>query len=421
MFETFSYPNGLQSVISTQSGTSAVTVLVMVKVGSRFENKKINGIAHFTEHLMFKGTTRRPSTLKISRELDAVGADYNAFTAKEFTGYYIKTDAKHLKLSLDMLADMLLNSKLDPKEIEREKGVIIEEINMYEDAPMMLLDDVFDMAAYPGSNLGRNVAGSKTTVSSFRRNDFVNFIKKYYIATNMLVAISGNVDIKQAHTLVEKFFKKSKSGKKDSAPIYKIVQTKPRVYVKPKATEQIHLALGYVNNINHKSKGLLALKVANVVFGGNMSSRLFINIREREGLCYYIRSRINTYIDVGNFTVFAGLDKSRIHPAVKLILKEFNKLKTHGITADEFSKAKEYIRGKTILALEDSANIAQWYADRWLNNEKFETPEQYLRKLDLLKISEIKTALQSTMKQTYLNLAVIGEDIKEQSLLKIIS
>jgi predicted Zn-dependent peptidase len=421
MFEAFSYPNGLKAVVSKQLGTKAVTVLVMVKVGSRFENKNLNGIAHFTEHLMFKGTKRRPSTFKISRELDSIGADYNAFTSKEFTGYYIKTDSKHLSLALDMLADMLQNSKLDSKEITREKGVIIEEINMYEDAPMMLLDDIFDLAAYPGSQLGRNVAGSKKTVNSFTRVDFVNFIKKYYVANNMLVAVSGNIEISSTQEIIQKFFKNLKIAKIKPPRAYHLSQSKPRVYIKHKQTEQIHLALGYVSNINHKSKALLPLKVANVVFGGNMSSRLFINIREREGLCYYIRSRLNTYIDVSNFTVFAGLDKSRINSAVKLILKEFNKLKTLGISKDEFFKAKEYIRGKTVLALEDSANIAQWYADRWLNNESLETPERYLQRMDALKITEVQAALRIVMKPAFLNLAVIGQDIEEQSLLHIIS
>lgn len=420
MFYKYKYKNGLTAIVSPQAGTKAVTVLVAVKVGSRYEDKKYNGIAHFTEHLMFKGTTRRPSTLKISRELDAVGADYNAFTGKEYTGYYIKTDSERLDLSLDVLADMLQNSLLDKKEIEREKGVIIEEINMYEDAPMLMLEDEFDACAYPESQLGRNIAGSKETVNSFTRKDFVDFIQRYYTATNMLVVIAGKVDQSSAQKYIEKLFKSLKRGKFTQVNKVKIKQSQPKILLKEKQTEQTHLALGFISNINHRSSATLPLKIANVAFGGNMSSRLFINIRERQGLCYYVRSRVNTYYDVGSLVVYAGLDKTRLEQAVGLIIKEYKKIKTQGINQGEFNKAKDFIRGKTILALEDSSQVAQWYADRWLSGQKLETPEKYLNRLETVTLQSIKTALQQTINLKKLNLAIIGQAIDQKNLYKFI-
>lgn len=421
MFYTFKYKNGLTAIISPQIGTKATTVLVAVKVGSRFESSKYNGIAHFTEHLMFKGTKRRPSTLLISRELDSIGADYNAFTSKEYTGYYIKADAKHLPLSLDILADMLNNSLLSVSEIEREKGVIVEEINMYEDAPMMMLEDEFDACAYPNSQLGRNIAGTKETVNSFTRKDFVNFIERYYTASNMLVVIAGKVDELTAPKYIEKLFKQTKKGSVGKFNKVKIKQNKPKVLVKEKQTEQIHLALGFAANINHRSSATLPLKIANVAFGGNMSSRLFINIRERQGLCYYVRSRINTYHDTGSLVVYAGLDKNRLEQAVGLIIKEYKKIKTQGITNSEFNKAKDYIRGKTVLALEDSSQVAQWYADRWLSGQKIETPEKYLDRLEKITLADIRKALKQVINNQKLNLAIIGQVTDKKNLNKYIS
>lgn len=421
MFYTYKYKNGLTSIISPQIGTNATTVLVAVKVGSRFEPSKYNGIAHFTEHLMFKGTKSRPSTLLISRELDSIGADFNAFTGKEYTGYYIKADAKHLFFTLDILADMLNNSLLAEQEIEREKGVIVEEINMYEDAPMMMLEDEFDACAYPESQLGRNIAGTKETVNSFSRKDFVKFIERYYTAANMLVVIAGKVDQLSAQKYIAKLFRQTKKGKVGQANKVKIKQNKPKILLKEKKTEQMHLALGFVANINHRSTTTLPLKIANVAFGGNMSSRLFINIRERQGLCYYVRSRVNTYYDTGSLVVYAGLDKTRLQKAIGLIVKEYKKIKSQGITNSEFIKAKDFIRGKTVLALEDSSQIAQWYADRWLSGQKIETPEKYLTRLETVKLQDVQAALQQTINTKKLNLAIIGDAIDKKNLNKFLS
>jgi len=421
MFQQVKYKNGLTSVISPLAGTKAVTVLVAVRVGSRYETDRTNGLAHFTEHMMFKGTTRRPSTLKISRELDSIGADYNAFTGKEYTCYYIKTDAQYLVLALDILADMLQYSLFAKKEIEREKGVIIEEINMYEDAPMMILEDVFDESAFPQSQLGKNIAGSKDTVSAFKKEDFIKFFHRYYTAKNMLVVVAGHIDQPSVTRQVEKFFGQIKPGKKGNFKKNIIRQNKAKVFLKEKPTEQIHMALGFVGDIKHNSIHTLPLKIANVAFGGNMSSRLFINIREREGLGYYIRSQVNSFADNGTWAVYAGLDKDRLLQAVSLITKEFVSLKKRGLSSVEFDKAKNYIHGKSILAFEDSSRIAQWYADRWLDNLPLETPLQYLAKVKDVKLSSARSAWQRIIDSHRLNLAVVGGGLSKENLFKLIN
>ncbi len=411
MFERFKYKNGLQAIISPLESTKAVTVLVMVRVGSRNEKKSINGIAHFTEHLMFKGTKRRPNTLAISKELDAIGADYNAFTSKEYTGYYIKVNSSHLNIAIDMLSDMMLNSKFDTGEIEKEKGVIVEEINMYEDAPMMMIDDLFDKLAYQDSQLAWEVLGSPKTVNDMKRNNFLGFKNDFYNPNNMLISIAGDIkNSEEVSKLIEKYFiKNSKKNKNNNYQKYILNQSGPQVFIKKKDTKQVHLALGYVNNINYQSNDLLPLKLASIAFGGNMSSRLFINIREKRGLCYYIRSRVNTFQDVGNFSVQAGLDKDRIDLAISLIIKEMKKLSDQGITVSELKKAGEYFKGKMILALEDSANIAQWYAEKWLFAKKLNTPEDIIKKIDSITLTEVNKVLKKIIRKNYLNLALIGD------------
>ncbi len=419
MYSKLKFANGLKVIINPQKSTAAATILVMVKVGSRYESKSLAGIAHFTEHMMFKGTKKRPDTLSISQELDSIGADYNAFTSKEYTGYYIKAQARQLPLAIDILSDMISNSKFDEVEIEREKGVIIEEINMYEDSPMMMLDDVFDGLAYKGSSLSRDVAGSKKTVASLNRDNFIKFIGNYYKPDNILVSISGQVDVDKTAKLLDRKFKafKGKLGAPKEYNRFNIRQQNPRSIIKKKKTEQVHLALGFVNKVNYRSKSLLPLQLASIVLGGNMSSRLFINIREREGLCYYIRSKVNTLADGCNFTVYAGLDKSRLAKAIGLIMKELSKLKKRGITGKELAKAKEYLQGKLILGLEDSAQVAQWYAEKWLLANKIETPEEFLTRLRAVKRTEVNRALAQIVKEKCLNLALIG-NFKDIRLLK---
>ncbi len=421
MFYQTTLPNQAKVLIAPTNSTKAATLLVMFKVGSRYEKKSKNGLAHFTEHMMFKGTKRRPTTLHIAKELDAIGADYNAFTSKEYTGYYIKAESSNLQLAADVLSDMLFNSQFNPTEIERERKVILEEINMYEDMPMALIEDLFDNLAYQGNPLAWDVAGSKRTVSNIKRADFDDFTGRFYQPSNMFISIAGAVDPNMVEGVVKKFFnKKNKNVRASRFKPVTIKQRRPQIYLKTKETEQIHLALGFTGNIHYQSNLFLPLQIANVVLGGNMSSRLFIAIRERQGLCYYIRSKINTYQDVGSWTIYSGLDASRLDLAVKLIMSELQRFKKRGITKKELTSAKEYLKGKVVLRLEDSANLAQWFAEYAMFRSKILTPTEIMKKLDRIKLSTVNQAINKVMKESRLNLAIIGPNRPVDNLYKFL-
>jgi len=321
--------NGIRLLTIPKKETSSVTVLLMFPVGSRQESPKLFGVSHFIEHMLFKGTAKRPKSLDISRELDAVGAEFNAFTSKDHTGYYIRIDAKHIDLAIDMLSDMVMNSLFVADEMEREKKVILEEINMYQDNPTI----VFEESLFgPGTSLGHNIAGSHQSVSNLKRSEVLAYRQKYYRPSNLVVAIAGRMpgDIT---TRVNRAF--ASFGAKTRPTGYARVRqsaSRPRVRIRYKATEQIHLALGYPG-LALGDSSMPALLLLMTILGGNMSSRLFTRIREQLGLAYMVRAEAGAYQDTGSVAVQAGLDKSRIREAITEILKVLNDVREHGVTA----------------------------------------------------------------------------------------
>lgn len=421
MFKKYKQKNGLRVILAPLNETKAVTVLVLVKVGSRYETKNINGSSHFVEHLMFKGTKKRPNTLSISRELDGIGAEFNAFTSKDHTGYYIKTNYEKMELALDILSDILFNSKFENKEIDRERGVIVEEINMYEDNPMMFMEDFFEQTVYGNHPLGWQISGPKDVINDVKRDELFNYYKKYYHPSNMLVAISGRLDNKVA-ALVKKYFgKNSAMAVTGSFKKIKINQQQPQVKMKHKDTEQVQMALGFPA-YSYTDKKLYPLYLLSVILGGNMSSRLFLSIRERKGLCYFIRSTVNVYQDVGNLMIQAGLDKNRMHNAVKEILNELSKVKKQGVSKSELKKAKDYLKGKLILELETSDHVASWLARQELLRDKILTPAEQIKLLEKVTLADIKKVSLEIIKTNRLNFSLIGPFKKEDEfnhLLKV--
>ncbi|MFH1456624.1 MAG: pitrilysin family protein [Patescibacteria group bacterium] len=415
--------NGLQVILTPQKETKAVTVLVLVGAGSRYEDKNIAGISHFLEHMMFKGTEKRPNTFVLSKELDSVGADFNAYTAKDHTGYWIKINNEHIDLALDMLSDMIFNSKLEEKELNREKGTIIEEINMYDDTPMMWADVLMEEIIFKNSGLAHDQLGTKKNIRAMSKNKMINYKNKYYFPKNMLISVAGNFETNNIKNLIDKYFngltKISQRAKVVKLGKIKFKQDKPQINLKYKNTEQIHLAFGFPA-FGHKDKELLPANLLSVILGGSMSSRLFINVRERQGLCYYINSSLNVYQDIGNLSIRAGLDKERIIQAIKLILKELNKIKNKGITNAELKKAKEYIKGKMILNLEDSSSVAEWYGKQQFLIDKTKTPEQKIA--EIMKISKIDVdkVAKKIFQTKSINLALIGPFTSENDFLKIL-
>jgi predicted Zn-dependent peptidase len=417
MYHKTKLKNGLTLITSAQKDTKAVTVLVLLPVGSRHETKNINGVSHFIEHLMFKGTTNRPTSLDISKELDSVGASYNAFTSKDHTGYYVKLAANKIELAFDLMADMLFNSLFDPDEIKRERGVIIEEINMYEDNPMFYLGSLFEQTIYGSHPLGWLISGPKKVIKKVSREAILNYKKKYYNPANMVLTVAGNFKKDKVNKLAQKYFGNNQD--KSQLPSFaklKIKQARPKLNIKYKKTQQIHMALGFPSfSINdHK---LYPLYLLAVILGGNMSSRLFTEVREKRGLAYYIKTDISSYQDTGAFLVQAGLDKSRIKEAIQVILAELKKIKDQGVTGKELKSAQEFIKGKIILELEDSENIADWYSKQELFLDKILTPEQRMKKISAVTKDQVKKIAQQVIDERKINLAMIGP-VKDKSTLK---
>lgn len=413
--------------------TQTVTVLVMVKTGSKYETKDISGLSHFLEHLFFKGTKRRPNTLAISFELDSIGGEFNAFTSKEWTGYYAKAEACHLDLLLDIISDMLLNSKLEPAEIEKEKGVILEEMNLYQDTPSKYVDDLWEQLLYQDQPAGWPIIGRRETILKMTEKKFQAYLKTQYTAGRTAVLLAGRIKINQ-HCLsgkpriadlravrwqVDKYFSRLiKSGGQDKLPVTE-KQNQPALLLHYKKTDQTHLNLGARAYHTHHKK-LPALKVLNIILGANMSSRLFINIREQQGLCYYISSDVEDYTDTGYLTVKAGVDNKRVKLAVAAILAEFKKLKQEPVLAKELQKAKDYIKGKLALNLETSSEVAFWLAAQEAVRGKIKTPAQVWSELEKVSAPEIQKVAQDIFQNNKLNLALIGPFKDREGFLKIL-
>ncbi len=408
MFTQYKLPNGLRVILAPKHETNAVSLLVVAKVGSRSEVPSEQGIAHFLEHLMFKGTKRRPNTQIISQELDAIGADNNAYTSKDHTAYYIKASSAHLELVADMLSDMLTESIFAPEELERERGTILEEINMYEDNPMAKVGDLFEEDMF-GKNtaLGHHVIGTPAHIKSITQKQIVAYWKKHYQAANMVVALSGKFKNAQALALLKKKFGAIKRGQLNRVkPVGKFGQS-TKLVAHHKATNQGHLVLGFPG-ISYTNKNREALSLLSIILGGNMSSRLFINVRERLGLCYFIRAGLETYEDAGAFVIQAGLDLSKIDKALAAISRELKDIKQNGVKADELNKAKQYVKGKTDLGLEESLDVASFFAKQALFYKKIQTPEQAMAKIMAVKIGDIQAVANEILDRKKLHIATLA-------------
>jgi|SRR3989344_4724762 len=408
MYKRLQRPDGSVIILAPKQDTQAITLQVLYKVGSRNETSKINGASHFIEHLMFKGTKKRPTTLALTKALDAVGAEYNAFTSKDRTGYYIKADASHLELAIDVLADMLRHSKFDQAEIDKERGVIVEEIKMYEENPMMYIEDIFEETLFSGTPLGRHIAGPKSVIKSISRQELVDYKDKYYYNGNMVVGLAGRFDEARAAKLLNRYFPlvKKSSAKVVIKPV-KLSQSRPRVKLLTKKLDQIQVMLGFPGlKLGHQD--LAAATVLANILGGSMSSRLFINVRERRGLCYFIRASLDSHEDTGALAVRAGLDKERLTPALEVIKQELNRIKKTLVTGEELKRAKENIKGSTILRLEDASAYLGYLQAQDLLQNKIETLEEKLAKIQSVSRTDIQRLAKRLINWRLSNLALIG-------------
>ena len=410
---------GLQVVIVPMPQVESMTTMIAVGAGSRYETPKTSGLFHFLEHMAFKGTEKRPSTLDIATELDSVGGIFNAFTDKELTAYWVKLSARYKGLAFDVLADMLVNSLLKPEEIEREKGVIVEEINMYKDMPERQVWEDFDRLIYGDNPMGWSTAGEKETVQGLNRRSFLRVFDQLYYPENMVLVIAGNVNPSQIKPIVSRFFNSlNKKGQKKTKKI-KIDQSRSRMKLTTKKTEQAHFCLGVPGfKLSHPDR--FALMVLNTVLGGGMSSRLWIEIRERRGLAYYVGSQPNCSTDSGYLLARSGVRIKSVDEAIRVVLEEFYKLTKELVPVKELQKAKESIKGRLVLALEDSQQLAARSAYQLLLEGQLRTTKQTADLIDKVTLEDVQRVAKKIFKTEKLNLALIGPFKSEERFKKLL-
>ncbi|MEI6304416.1 MAG: pitrilysin family protein [Candidatus Taylorbacteria bacterium] len=400
--------SGLRVVTVPMAENPSVTVLVMVEAGSKYETKKQNGISHFLEHMVFKGTPRRPKASDISRELDSVGAQYNAFTTQEFTGYYAKAASHRLDEILDIVSDMYMNPLFDESEINKEKGVIIEEVRMYNDLPQRRVHEVLSELMFGDSPAGWSVLGTEDNIKSFGRADFVSYRKDHYVSSATTVLVSGSFDEKATINKIEKMFATVATDiNKPKLPVVES-QEEPAIKTLFKETDQTHLVIAS-RTFSINDPRIPAMTVLTTLLGGGMSSRLFSKMRDELGICYYIRASHDPFTDHGDLTISAGVDNARVEEAIKEILNQCKILKTDLVSAGELKKVKDYISGTTLLELETSESRAEYCGFQEILKRKIDTPEEFMKKVDSVTAEDIKALANEVFVNRGLNMAIIGK------------
>lgn len=417
MYNIFKLSNGLRVVVENIDYMNSVSIGLWIENGSRNETPVNNGISHFIEHMLFKGTERRTAK-QIAESIEDVGGQINAFTGKESTCFYIKVLDTHLELSLDILSDMLFNSKFDSEEIEKEKSVIIEEINMSEDMPEDVLGDLHSIAIWEKDSLSMPILGTSSTVRSFTRNQLLDYVHSYYIPDNSVISICGKVDMKEIEKLVERYFGQWSSNNKKITQ-YSSPETFRNHLIKQKDIEQLHISLG-LYGLETGNDEAYSLLVLNNMFGGGASSILFQKIREEKGLCYSIYSYLSSYKNTGVLSIYTGLNPKYALEAVKLINEEVEKFSSTEITEDKLIKLKEQLKGSYMLGLESTSSRMFSNGKSYLFLNRINTPSDVIRKIDNINKTSVKNVMEKTFKQKIINSAFVGQNVNLDSIKNII-
>lgn len=393
--------------MAPQPDAATATVLILVGTGSKFETKKENGLSHFLEHMYFKGTTARPSARIISEALDNLGAVSNAFTGHEYTGYYAKGNPKHVETFIDILSDIYLNSTFPEKEIEKEKGVIIEEINMYEDMPQHKVWDTLFPLMYGDQPIAWQISGSKENVLSFTRKDFIKYQNAHYTAGNTVVVVAGAFDVDGVMKKTKVAFAEVSTATAHGPKKVHDKQSEPKSALLHKVADQAHIALAFRSvPINHPDGA--AYSLLSTILGGGMSSRLFLHLREELGAAYYVRAEHDPFADHGMFTITAGIDKKRYTEIMESIITIVKELKTTLVSKEELNKVKEYTLGMMRLGLESSDSIAGYYGTQVLMKGEYKTPEQITKEYAKVTAEDIQRVAKKLFTAKNANLAVVG-------------
>ena len=416
--------NGLRVLTVPMSQMPSATVSVWVKTGSRNENKKVNGISHFLEHMTFKGSRKRPSARAISEIVDSFGGEFNAATSKDWTNFYIKARVGNLETAFNVLSDMVINPILKPDDIEREKGVIVEEINMYEDTPQRRIGDIFEQLIFDGYKLGWDIAGVESSVRAITRQDFLDYRQAYYYPGNMLVTVAGGIKQTEVLRLTKKYFGDLEQRPTSEAKFdnFVVSQTKPKVRLHAKKKDQAHFILGFVGSGRDYS-GRYAEALLTTILGGGMSSRLFSEVREKRGLAYSVSSGVERYAETGYLYTYAGVDVKRVDQAIAVTLKEHYGIANGQlpISNKELNKAKEYLKGHLALALEDTGAVSSFFGTDELFLGKVKTPEEIFKLVDKVSLDEVLMEAKKSFVPEKLNLAIIGPYDNESRFKKLIA
>ncbi len=407
VFEKQTLDNGLRVLTASMPQAQSVTCFVMLAAGSRYETWETNGIAHFAEHMFFKGTERRPTARDIAGEIDAIGGEFNAFTSKEYTGYFVRCAAESRDVALDVLMDMLRNSKFDEEELEREKGVIIEEMNMYLDTPRDLIDNVYEELLYGDQPLGWMVIGHKEAVQAAKRQTFLDYVGGWYTPERMVVGVGGRIGGDLMSRIEELLGDLQPNGAASPKPAEIPDASTPRVKVHEKDSDQAHLCLGFPSYpLEHPDR--YAVTLLATVLGGGMSSRLFTEVRERRGLAYYVFGVNHSYTDAGSLYSQAGVDINRIDEAVTTIRDELRRIADEPVPSDELEKARNYAKGRFVLQTESPQGMIGFGLRREVLENRVAEPEEVLEGLDAVSAEDVQRVAQDVIAGHGPALAVIG-------------
>lgn len=399
--------NGLRVITIPMPDNPSVTVLAMVEAGSKYETKKESGLSHFLEHMVFKGTPKRPKASDISRELDSIGAHYNAFTGQEYTGYYAKADARHLDTVLDVVSDMYLNPLFEESEIAKEKGVIVEEIRMYRDLPQRNVYDVLSELMYGDQPAGWNIAGTEDSVRALTREMLLNYRANHYVSSATTIIVSGSFDEKKLLESIEKAFAGMSSGVKAGKRAVTEAQQKPQIKTEFKETDQTHLVIS-LRTFAVTDPRMPVMQVLSTILGQGMSSRLWSKMRDQLGICYYVGAEHNPFTDHGFLSIGAGLDNSRVEEGIKGILEECVRLKEELVPESELKKAKDHFAGTTMLELETSDARAQFCGFQEILKKTIENPDDIVKKVMAVTAEQVQALAREIFTDKGLNMALIG-------------
>jgi len=406
-FEKKVLDNGLRAVLAPMNNTEAATLLVLVGVGSRYETKKINGVSHFLEHMFFKGTKSRPEPGQVLRELDKIGADHNAFTTKEATGFWVKTSAKDFDVALDVVSDILLEPLFKEEEVEKERNVIFQEIDMRNDNTRLKAQENLENIVFGDQPVGWDIAGSKKSMASIKREDIINYEMNNYLSENMTVAAAGNFDQEKVFAKISRTFNPIKKGKNKDFVKAKIFQKETQVKISSKETDQTHLALA-VRAYDMYDEKRYALDLLSTLLGGNSSSRLFSEIREKLGLAYYVYSWSDQLRDCGYLGMAAGVPHDKLGAVVENIVGICSKIKKGDVSSSDLDSAKSYLRGQTALRFEASDEIAHFVAGQELFYNEIKQPSDILKKIEAVGKEDVLKIAEELFQPRKLSLSVIG-------------